>query len=84
MKARWCILLSSLLSCAPALATTPGGELAGHNAPIEAPADSEFWELYDELADDNGHIPAPEEIPPPKEPLIPSREQQTRATPEDL
>lgn len=49
-----------------------------------APNDAEFWELYDELADESGRIPAPEEVPPPKDQLTPSALSDTQAAQEDL
>ncbi|HEY6527067.1 MAG TPA: hypothetical protein VIZ65_00110 [Cellvibrionaceae bacterium] len=94
MKPAWYMLVwPSLLSFAALSAT--GGETAVHLSAradagkpaaknIDAPNDSEFWELYDELADEDGRIPAPEEIPPPKEPITPSREPQSSAAPENL
>ncbi|HMU67050.1 MAG TPA: hypothetical protein PKE57_07890 [Cellvibrionaceae bacterium] len=50
----------------------------------EAPLDSEFWELYDELADDRGRLPAPEEIPPPKESLLPTPKPDNKGAKEEL
>lgn len=50
----------------------------------EVPTDSEFWELYDELADESGQLPAPEEIPPPKESLMPNDASRLNASKEDL
>lgn len=55
-----------------ASAGSHGAEPAKRLAVTDVPADSEFWELYDELADDDGHLPAPEEVPPPKESLMPA------------
>jgi hypothetical protein len=94
MKPAWYLLIwPSLLSFAALSANAyepsahssmqpDGSKPAAKN--IEAPSDSEFWELYDELADDSGRIPAPEEVPPPKESLTPSREPESSAAPENL
>jgi hypothetical protein len=90
MKASWHSLLWPLLLSASALATAsepqtrPKNLATGKIAPAQAPTDAEFWDLYDEIADDTGHLPAPEEIPPPKDQLVPSSEQKPTADLEDL
>lgn len=77
--------------CALALLATTKGRAGDLGAPAsaskvaqEVPADSEFWELYDELADDSGHLPAPEEIPPPKESLMPNAASSLDTAKEEL
>lgn len=61
-----------------------GAQAAEPKGQPQAPNDAEFWELYDELADETGHIPAPEEVPPPKDQLTPSALSDSQAAQEDL
>ena len=92
MKHPWLIFFwPPLLSLSAALpihaAQPPGSKVADKKEAAqiaEAPADAEFWDLYDELADDSGRIPTPEDVPPPKEQLMPSSEPPTGAALEDL
>lgn len=91
MKAAWHLLLWPYFigTSAFAAATEPQAKIntqprSGKLVQVQAPADAEFWELYDELADDNGHLPAPEEIPPPQDQLVPSNESKSAAESEDL
>ncbi|MEY4588202.1 MAG: hypothetical protein RL497_278 [Pseudomonadota bacterium] len=50
----------------------------------EAPNDAEFWLLYDELADEQGHIPEPDDIPPPNDVPQPQHTEQPNPALEDL
>jgi hypothetical protein len=78
-------LLSLCLSTALARAKQPENRINTESMrQTHAPNDAEFWDVYDELADDQGHMPAPEEIPPLNDPLQPSREQNTPAALENL
>lgn len=69
---------ASVQAEATAAASTPA-----RPAHQDTPLDSEFWELYDELADDNGRLPAPEDIPPPQD-SMPNRAPTPSAALEEL
>ena len=75
-------LLCNLCACTLTLfggwahAETPTNSTGKSVRTAEAALDSEFWELYEEPADEQGQLPAPEDIPPPKESITPSSPHQ--------